>query len=387
MILLSGSISGTVIDSNSTSPIKGVKVNFLDFSNSTNSKGEFNLKVSYESGSLPPMYFSSPNYKSVEYIPFNGNGEIKSNFIIKLEPTPSSLAKDKTSTFSFTNNQINSLTKDKKDFQYYKNKKIVDVVLNISTRLTPFILSLTAEFGVTGVPELITQGKTQTNLLTSQISCPTNEQLSNIISRKNKITKQLNNSLKVLELTSRGIQANEGIIVVLTGVFLLLKFYPVPTAVGGVGLPISAVNNIQDLKEYIKDNLQRYSSSNKNATSLITLLQSNLISVLEYLSVLDSLIQHCSPDSNITQEVISTGLTELTQQQTQQQSPIVTNVNGFEMGVETEITTNSLKRRRAIARNKQGVVMLKGEWSFSSVDQILIDELVFYIQVNNLKAD
>ena len=30
------------------------------------------------------------------------------------------------------------------------------------------------------------------------------------------------------------------------------------------------------------------------------------------------------------------------------------------MGVETETTENPLKRRRAIARNKQGVVMLRG---------------------------
>jgi hypothetical protein len=57
------------------------------------------------------------------------------------------------------------------------------------------------------------------------------------------------------------------------------------------------------------------------------------------------------------------------------------------MGVETEVTENPLKRRRAIAKNKQNIVMLKGEWSFSSIDQILIDELVFYIQQNNLKAD
>ena len=57
------------------------------------------------------------------------------------------------------------------------------------------------------------------------------------------------------------------------------------------------------------------------------------------------------------------------------------------MGVETENTTNSLKRRRATATNPSGVVMLRGEYSFSSIDQILIDELVFYIQVNDLKAD
>ena len=57
------------------------------------------------------------------------------------------------------------------------------------------------------------------------------------------------------------------------------------------------------------------------------------------------------------------------------------------MGVETESTSNPLKRRRAIARNKNGVIMLTGEWSFSSIDQILIDDLVFYIQQNNLKAN
>jgi hypothetical protein len=84
---------------------------------------------------------------------------------------------------------------------------------------------------------------------------------------------------------------------------------------------------------------------------------------------------------------ISAELTALTTQQSNQLSPIIINVNGFEMGVETEATTNTLKRRRAIARDKNGVVMLKGEWSFSSIDQILIDELTFYIQQNNLKAE
>ena len=57
------------------------------------------------------------------------------------------------------------------------------------------------------------------------------------------------------------------------------------------------------------------------------------------------------------------------------------------MDVEVEKTSNPLKRKRAIAKNTNGVIALKGEWSFSSVDQILIDELVFYIQVNDLKAN
>jgi hypothetical protein len=59
------------------------------------------------------------------------------------------------------------------------------------------------------------------------------------------------------------------------------------------------------------------------------------------------------------------------------------------MGViPVEGTTNDqLLRRKAIARNKAGVIMLQGEPSFSSNDQILIDELIFYIKQNDLKAD
>ena len=44
-------------------------------------------------------------------------------------------------------------------------------------------------------------------------------------------------------------------------------------------------------------------------------------------------------------------------------------------------------RRQAIAKNSQGITILKGEPSFSGTDQILIDELMFYIKQNNLKAD
>ena len=53
----------------------------------------------------------------------------------------------------------------------------------------------------------------------------------------------------------------------------------------------------------------------------------------------------------------------------------------------TDQSINGLERRQATAKNSQGIIMLKGDPSFSSNDQILIDELVFYIKQNDLKAD
>ena len=78
---------------------------------------------------------------------------------------------------------------------------------------------------------------------------------------------------------------------------------------------------------------------------------------------------------------------DLTQEAEEEGSPVLNNVNGFIMGVETsKNSVGSLKRRYAVAKNPQGVTILKGEPSFSSSDQILIDELAFYITSNNLKA-
>lgn len=46
----------------------------------------------------------------------------------------------------------------------------------------------------------------------------------------------------------------------------------------------------------------------------------------------------------------------------------------------------TLDRRRAVAKDSKGIIVLRGEPSFSATDQILIDELAFYITSNNLKA-
>ena len=90
-----------------------------------------------------------------------------------------------------------------------------------------------------------------------------------------------------------------------------------------------------------------------------------------------------SQTNQVNQFAIANQLTDLTNQNP---NPI-SSINGFKMDVESENTPSPIKRRRAIAKNKQNITMLTGEWSYSSIDQILIDELVFYIQQKDLKAD
>ena len=79
---------------------------------------------------------------------------------------------------------------------------------------------------------------------------------------------------------------------------------------------------------------------------------------------------------------------DLAEEEEEDGNPIIGNTNGFFLSVETDNKNpvGTLKRRFAVAKDSRGITLLKGEPSFSSSDQILIDELVFYIQQKDLKA-
>jgi len=91
---------------------------------------------------------------------------------------------------------------------------------------------------------------------------------------------------------------------------------------------------------------------------------------------------------NYVQVALDAELTALTEQAAQDGEPSVTEYNGFILSVETESEEaaqgKSIKRRFAVAKNKDGVTLLQGDKSYSSNDQILIDELIFKIEQENL---
>jgi hypothetical protein len=335
-----------------------------------------------------PLIITAPGYEPLEIIPYKGDGTPKDNLgVVQMTPTQQSLESDKITSAQYTENQIDAMNADKKDFKYHSQKKLNNSINDIKNKLIPVILVLVADFGVTGVAKLIEQKKNKAQDLKNKYSCPSRDRLINLINKKNKLIKQLNNTLTIIDSTIKALGIAGGIIEALNLAYQILKNLPTPSAVAGVGVPISVINNIQDAKDKIDKTITGLRAVNVGTLIILVILQQALTQALEYLNLLDSLIQECAPDLNVEQEEVSSELLKLTQQQSQQQSPVITNVNGFTLEVETEKTTNALKRRRSIAKNNQGVVILRGEWSFSSIDQILIDELAFYIQTNNLKAN
>jgi hypothetical protein len=389
--------SGLVIDIKSNEYIKGALISLesptLDVISTsiTDTEGSFTIQLPIDinqtgSDSLPKLIITKQGYETVEFVPYKGDGSSKENFVIQMNPIQSSLDEDKINSSLISQEEIDVRTKNKKDSKYYAQKKLNEVVVNMKSRLLPVVLTLIAEFGITKATQLIEKNKGKVYNLKNQISCPTPEELTKLIARKNKLVRQLNNTLKIIDNTTKILGISGNVILVLEISFKILKNLPLPTSVPpGVGVPTNVILGIQDSKDTIDKIITSLKATNAGILVTLVILRQILTQVLQHLSLLDELVQHCSP--NTPQEQISAELTALTQQQSNQTSPVVTNINGFTMSVETEATDKPLKRRRALATNKGGVVMLKGEWSYSSIDQILIDELVFYIQTNDLKAE
>lgn len=266
-----------------------------------------------------------------------------------------------------------------------RRKSVLRITNIIKRTLFPVLLGLLIEFGITSL------------IQSKQKTCPTPSRLKDVIKRRNKVVRQLNNIYK-------GIAVNTGIAAAALVLGAALKSgrisiqsLPIPQAIGIPpakdfgGLISSQTTAFQNKFTNIITLLKELEEQNKelNRELLVALLfaVAGSISAIALLNAIDKLSQECTTDDNLQFEALSQELIDLTQEQEEDGEPIISSINGFELAVETEANgLGDLKRRFAVAKDSRGITLLKGEPSFSSVDQILIDELVFYIQQNDLKA-
>ena len=266
-----------------------------------------------------------------------------------------------------------------------RRKSVLRITNIIKRTLFPVLLGLLIEFGITAL------------IQKKQKTCPTPSRLKDVISRRNKVVRQLNNIYK-------GIAVNTGIAAAALVLGAALKSgrisiegLPIPQAIGlppakDFGGLISAQttafqNKFTGIITLLKELEEQNKELNRELLVALLFAVAGSISALALLKAIDGLTEECTEDTNIQFESLSQELIDLGQEQEEDGEPVVSNINGFELSVETETNTiGDLKRRFAVAKDSRGTTLLKGEPSFSSVDQILIDELVFYIEQNDLKA-
>jgi hypothetical protein len=380
-------IIGQVIDKNNQ-PISGATItSTLGDTTTTTPDGEFNLIGEYIPGELFKINIFAKDFAQKNINPFTLSKKFKNQGalgIITLKPSKLDLKEAIDEELPLTIPQIKTLQLSKMDVEMAKQQAMNNLIKQIKIVLIPQVLTLIAQFGITKASEAI--GKKFGDM---NATCPANlDELNALIKKKNKLTKALNNIMQFLTTVKVGVQVLDTTITVAQIVVEVLNGIYIPFPVAGFGVP-DLSKLIKENIDAIREKLKEYKLISSSTLLVLTILIQILQQILNYLSLMDSLIQGCAIEGQLPQEQLSKDLLEATQEQSQQKSPVVTNVNGFKMGVipVDNTTVGGLKRRKAIARNQSGVIMLEGEPSFSSNDQILIDELIFYIKQNDLKAD
>ena len=441
-------IQGKITSDPGGDPIVGAKVkdSLKNKKVKTEETGDFTLEGEYMKDTQFTIEVSAKGYDQVSKTPFNQDNTLKRNVgIIILKSNKQNLKEEKRKELLLPEPQVKLIKLSKTDMEMAKQQAMNKLMTTIKTVLIPTVLTQLAAFGISKASEAI--GKKFSDLDTT---CPANiDELNKLIAKKNRLVKQLNNIYKTLTTIEVAVKTIDGLItaasIVVKTIKLIATLYPAipfspnPTKIATIqGGPL----------DIVEKKLTKYKIVSSVTVIILAILIAALKYVLDLLALLDSLIQGCAkeiadsgennliscilPDGSVqqmtrvdclaaqgimdtggisegdigagevseiegiggssnsqllAQEQISQELLDSTKIQSQQLSPVVTNVNGFDMDVEAEVTDNPLKRRRAIAKNTEGVIVLTGEYSYSSNDQILIDELVFYIQINNLKAE
>jgi hypothetical protein len=332
--------------------------------------GNFSISGKYLPGQdFFNVIINKEKFSQYTIYPFDSNNVIKENLgVIVLSPLVIGYEENATKVSSLSDSIVDQIVASKTTFETLQQEKLIDLLKTLKYTLLPLVLKQFFEFGVVNIQQALDKK------FEVKIACPDQAKLTEIINKKNKLVKQLDNTYKII---NRVTQVVNGIQILVSS----LETLKTTSLATPIPLPPAGAVIIEETDKKIK----KYKAILASFALLLNITSLTLKEIIDYLNLLDQYIQECYPDAQ--QEQVSNELIALTIQQTTQTSPIISNYNGFKLSVETEPTTNSLKRRRAIAQNKQNVIMLKGEWSFSSIDQILIDELVFYIQQNDLKAD
>lgn len=377
-------IIGKTVDS-SYNPISEASiVSSVGDSTISEPNGDFRLIGSRDEGEVFSIMISSPDFGTKNIIPFGLNGNIKNDGNIGPQILESNVLnlEDAIRTEIITPDlQIRALQLSKMDFEMAKQQAINKIVTQIKIVLIPQVLTLIAAFGISKAKDAL--GKKFGDM---NATCPANlDELNALIERKNKLTRALNNIFNFLTTVKVGVEIlDKTISVAQIAVEVIEKLY-LAFPVAGFGAP-DASKPIKEIIDQIRERLQKYKLISSTTLLVLTILIQILQQILNYLSLLDSVVQGCAIEGQLSQEQLTEELLKATESTTEDNQPVLNVVNGFNLSViPSESTTNlSLKRRQAIARNPSGVIMLRGEESFSSNDQILIDELAFYIKQNNL---
>jgi hypothetical protein len=279
--------------------------------------------------------------------------------------------------------------KNKAERSKARKNLAIKVIKNAAKTLAPIIaLQLTNQ-----LITVISQRK-KLEILVNQvndyiISANTPETIQIAINLRNNTITLINNSISKLQKIKKVTEQITIYITVFSIIVAILSSIPIPTAVPpGIGIPINVITKIVKTLE----------KANKLIASLSVilaicnvLLENEIFKLNELILRLKEISQLL--DQSTLQNLNNQELTDLT-------SNLLTNINQFEeykgfkfkikeeqtLGAQQAIVVKGNKRHYAVAINRDGVEVIKSDYSFTLDPNDLVEQLKLIIDQQNLQG-
>lgn len=259
-----------------------------------------------------------------------------------------------------------------------RRKSIEKFTNAILFKLLPLAIGLMLIFGITKIKDK------------NKKICPTTSQLKRAVKTRNSIARQIN-QIYVMVIVNVGLAVLFNYIAIqLRGIRMQISALPFPVAVPpGVGVPQSLLSGLQNIKDILKTLADANKKLNIQLIIALIFFIAAMVILSMILKTVDSLIFECAQDQEIELVELNSAIQDLANGGDNDNGIVTPNqVAGFTLEV-VELDKNNIgkyKRRQAVGKNSQGVILVRGDQSFSNDDSTLINELIFYIRSNDLKA-
>ena len=270
---------------------------------------------------------------------------------------------------------------------------------NLKRTIFPAILVIIAKFGPNIVHSILSGKK---NPLDDKV-CPSKEELQSAIKKRNQLVRQLNNIYKIVRTIAKVLKVTNALVLGLKiGLTIAQVLSAIPTT---PFTPFGLKPFYSGLTEKAFKTIDKRLEIAGIAVTILTIIAATigatLAAIINLLNSLDFLLQDCSQQVNENGEFtipfveINAELNSFIDPTTGETEGNIDPITGEPFpykGFTFEIKTDTSQdfqypKRYAIARNIQGIQVLRRESSFASNPEILIEELKFVIDRDNLRAD
>ena len=323
--------------------------------------------------------------------------------IVEQRKQKEQLKKDRVEQSELTSTDIeginNAVTEDQKPKGL---QRLGSLILKQSQKLSKFViplaLNLIKQYGIEKLEASLEEESDNIDELRAQLKeefC--NVQLPQIIEKRNNAVEYLNNTGKILDAFTLSVDFGASFANVLTTLISILRgasfginqaAKTIPLIPGAVVSVVNDLNTIADTVTFKPDgtpNLPPLKITAAQVSPAFATVQSTIVKCVDLLDRLDVLILLCNPDANLTG--ISDSINNIYENELlAEDSENDGTYKGFVLEIETRPFTDTVNQNRAVGKNKSNIIMISTEYSFASNPQVLIDELKFIIDRDDLKA-